>query len=459
MTNPAAPPSYWSSSGEAVLAALQSRREGLSSAEAMARLRRDGANRVAETRELSIISLLARQFSNPLVLILVFAAVIAASVGEWIDAGIVVAIVLGSALLGFSQEYRASNAVADLRRRLALVAKVRRDGAIVSIPVEEVVVGDVIALSAGALVPADAVLLETNELQVTEALLTGEPFPVEKRPGPVPPEASVPQRLNCVFVGASVRSGAGEAVVVATGAGTLFGKVAERLKAKPEDTDFTRGIRRLGALLIRMMILLVLFVLAVNHLGGRPFVDSLLFAVALGVGMSPELLPAIISVTLSAGAGALAKRGVVVRRLDAIENLGAMTVFCTDKTGTLTEGRIKLEATLLPNGSASPDVARLGYLNAAFETWTRRSSRRAGGSACPPQASSRCRRFPTISVASGSRSSWLLKAASAGSSRRAPSTRSWRHARLWRTSGARRPSAHRSSNACAPSTQRRARRA
>jgi len=359
---------YWTQDAEALLQSLETTRDGLSAAEAARRLARDGPNSVKDEQRLSAAALLIRQFRNPLILILLFAASISAGLQDWFGAAIIMAMVIGSTLLGFFQEYRASAAVAELRARLALTTKVRRGGKVLTVPFGEVVVGDIVLLSAGAVVPADAAVLQAQDLLVSEAALTGESFPVEKRPGALPAETTVAVRINAVFLGTSVRSGTAEAVVVRTGRATEFGAVAERLKAKPVETDFARGIRRFGAMLIRVMVVVVLFVLTVNQLLGRPFIDSLLFAVALGVGMSPEMLPAIVSVTLSAGARRMAKSGVIVRQLEAIENLGAMTVFCTDKTGTLTEGAIRLEAAVGPLGAADAEVGQLAFLNAAFET-------------------------------------------------------------------------------------------
>ncbi|WP_374575575.1 magnesium-translocating P-type ATPase [Phenylobacterium sp.] len=361
-------PPYWALPIDELFARLGSTRDGLAEPVAAERLRRKGPNQIREERSASIPILLLRQVRSPLVLILIFAALIAAGLGEWVEASIILAIVLGSTLLGFSQEYRASAALAELRRRLELTTKVRREGAVRAIPVRELVEGDVVILAAGAVVPADAVVVQAQDLMVSQAVLTGESFPVEKRPGPLAADTSPVGRINTVFMGASVRSGTAEAVVVATGRRTQFGAVAERLKSRPTETEFARGMRRFGAMLIRVMTGVVLFVLTVNQLLGRPFIDSLLFAVALGVGMSPELLPAIISITLAAGARRMAARGVVVRQLEAIENLGAMTVFCTDKTGTLTEAAIELEAAVDPFGRASEEAARLGFLNAGFET-------------------------------------------------------------------------------------------
>jgi Mg2+-importing ATPase len=367
MSAAAAPPP-WSRAQADLLADLDASAQGLSDAEAAARLARDGPNLMRQDRGASAWRLLLRQFASPLVLILLFAGVVAGVVQAWIDAGIILAMVLGSTLLGFSQEHRASRAVARLTARLELTARVRRGGRVAERPAAQVVRGDVVVLAAGALVPADALVLWSKNLLVSEAALTGEAFPVEKRPGPCPADAPVSGRTNIVFMGSSVRSGEAEAVVFATGRATEFGEIAEQLRRRPIETDFARGIRRFGLMLLQVMVAIVLFVLIVNHLLGRPFIDSLLFSVALGLGMSPELLPAIVSVTLAAGATRLADRGVIVRQLEAIENLGGMTVFCTDKTGTLTEGRIDMTAAVDPAGRPSRQVAQYGYLNAAFES-------------------------------------------------------------------------------------------
>ena len=290
--------------------------------------------------------MLLRQFESPLVLILIFAAAISLVLQQWVDAAIILAIVLGSTLLGFFQEYRASAAVEELKRRLALTCRVMRDGVERTVPVSTIVPGDLILLSAGNLIPADGLVIEAEDFLVSEASMTGKSFPVEKQPGIVKPEAALAARTNAVFLGASVQSGTAKVLVVETGRRTAFGAIAARLRTRPPETDFARGVRQFGYLLIRAMVVIVLFVLTVNLLLGRPVIESLLFAVALAVGLSPELLPAIISVTLSAGARAMSRRGVIVRRLEAIENLGSMDILCTDKTGTLTEGTIVLNGAL-----------------------------------------------------------------------------------------------------------------
>lgn len=360
--------SYWSIQAAELIVNLGSRSGGLTSCEAETRLQHHGANSLDEQTQLTAARLLLHQFESPLVLILVFGAAISLIVHDWVDATIILAIVLGSAVLGFIQEYRASNAVAELRGRLALTVQVMRDGSVRTVPASALVPGDVIRLAAGNLVPADGLVLEARDFLVTEASLTGESFPVEKQPGVLPPSTPMAGRTNCVFLGTSVQSGTATVLVVRTGRDTALGAVAALLRAREPETEFARGVRKFGYLLMRVMVVMVVFVLTVNHLLGRPVIESLLYAVALAVGLSPELLPAIVSVTLSHGARAMARRGVIVRHVEAIENLGSMDVLCTDKTGTLTEGVIALNATVDPDGLESASVRRLAYLNAALET-------------------------------------------------------------------------------------------
>ncbi|MGZ3234862.1 MAG: magnesium-translocating P-type ATPase [Croceibacterium sp.] len=358
----------WAMDGKAALASLDSGAEGLSGAQATARLAKYGPNRIAEGEERSWPALLRRQFLSPLALILIFGAAISLGLGDWLDASIILAILAGSGLLSFAQEYRASQAVAALRAQLALRVKVRRKGAEAVVPADSIVPGDVVLLSAGNLVPADGVVLEARDCQVTEAALTGESMPVEKTPGVLPEATPMGQRTNMLFMGSSVRSGTATMLITETGRSTEFGGIAGQLRQAETETEFARGIRHFGGMLLKVMIVIVVAVLAVNQLLGRPIAESLLFAVALAVGLSPEMLPAIISVTLAAGARHLAAGGVIVRRLDAIENLGSMDVLCTDKTGTLTEGVVRLDAALGCLGEPSDDVARAAFLNASLET-------------------------------------------------------------------------------------------
>ncbi len=359
---------YWSHSVSELLAGLNARPQGLTSTEAAERLERQGPNVVEEQREIAAVRLLLHQFASPLVLILVFGAAISLFVRDWVDAAIILVIVVGSALLGFTQEYRASAAIAELRKRLALTARVLRDGVIQTLVASRIVPGDVIELCAGNLVPADGVILEARDFLVTEASLTGESMPVEKQPGAARAEATMSGRTNCAFMGTSVRSGTATVLIVKTGRDTAFGEVAARLRTRPPESEFARGVRQFGYLLVQVMLVMVFFVLVVNQMLGRAPIESLLFAVALAVGISPELLPAIVSVTLAHGARAMANRGVIVRHLEAIESLGSMDVLCTDKTGTLTAGVMALDASVDAEGASSEEVLRLAYLNAALET-------------------------------------------------------------------------------------------
>ena len=358
---------WWSLPVEALLARLGAGAGGLASPEASRRLDTFGANQVARGRRYSAAATLWQQVKSPLVLLLLFAAATSLALGERADAGMVLTVLVASVGVGFWREYRAGRALEALSSRLQLHARVRRDGHEVSIPTERVVPGDVALISAGSLVPADGVLLEAEHLHVGEALLTGESFPVEKRPGTSPASASAGQRPNAVFLGTSVRSGTGVVLVTATGRNTAFGAVAERLRLRPPETDFDRGLRAFGHLLVLTMLVMSLAVLAANMLLGRPAAETFLFTLALAVGLAPELLPAVLTVNLARSAQALGAQGVLVRHLNALENLGSMEVLCTDKTGTLTEGRVQLSRAEDVEGRASPRVLALARVNAALQ--------------------------------------------------------------------------------------------
>jgi Mg2+-importing ATPase len=362
-----APAAYWSLTPEQALAALKASPQGLQPAEAAQRLKQYGLNTIQAQQQATALRLLLGQFKSPLVLILLFAAIVSGVVGEWVDASIVLAIVLGSTILGFVQEYTASSAVEKLRSQVTIKSSVLRGGQPQMLPSEQVVPGDVVVLSAGSLIPADGVVLQANDFFVNQAVLTGETFPVEKKPAAVAANASLADRTNCVFMGTSASSGSAQMLVAQTGKATVFGQVAERLKLRPPETEFERGIRHFGSLLTQVMLVMVVIVLAANVFLHKPLLDSLLFSLALAVGLTPELLPAIISITLSHGAQQMAKRGVIVRRLTAIENFGSMDVLCTDKTGTLTEGVVRLDGAFDTQGQPSESVLRSAYLNAHYQ--------------------------------------------------------------------------------------------
>lgn len=358
---------YWSKAEDLLLHDLGSQARGLSPEEAASRLRSYGPNTVVAVTHTNALHILARQFLNPLVLILIFAATVSSLVGEMHDAIIISLIVLASCLLGFSQEYGATKALEALKKSISLSATVVRGGIESLVPANTIVPGDIIKLAAGSLVPADGVILLSRDLNVSEATLTGETFPVGKLAGVCPPDAPIAARSNCVFTGTSVRSGTATVIAVETGGRTEYATIAGAIAKQIPETDFSRGIRRFGYLMTRIMLVIVITVFVANLLLHRPLIDSLLFSLALAVGLTPELLPAIISMTLARGARAMAAGGVIIRRLDAIENLGSMNLLCTDKTGTLTEGIIKLDDFVDPGGKRSQQVHLLAVLNASLQ--------------------------------------------------------------------------------------------
>ena len=354
---------WWARPGPEVLRALSTTNAGLSTAEARTRARPG----IADSRPQTAPSLVIAQLRNPLVLILALSALTATLVRSYSDAAIILVILLLSALLGFVQEWRAAREVQDLLSRIRRTARVRRNGTEQVIPAAEVVPGDILILRAGDLVAADARVLAADTLFAIEAPLTGEPFPVVKTPDPVPHEAALSIRSSAVWTGTSIRSGTGEAVAVVTGRATVFGGIATSLERRESETAFTTGLRRFGLILSEVMLVIVLLVFAANTWLDRPFFDSLTFALALAVGLTPQMLPTMLSVTLASGARRLAQGGVIVRRLSSIENLGSMDVLCTDKTGTLTEGRVALARATDATGKDDARVLELAVLNARLQ--------------------------------------------------------------------------------------------
>lgn len=362
------PEPFWASPIEQVLAELASRPDGLTQGEADRQRLRFGANRAADIRATTPLGLLLNQFRSPLVILLLFAMTLSLFLGETMDGVIVLAIVLGSALLGFLQEFRASHAVAKLLAVIETRVTVLRDGHEVELPQDALVPGDVIVLAAGAAVPADCRILRSTDLFVDESTLTGESYPAEKDAGDLPEGTPLAKRANALFQGSHVVSGTGRAVVVRSGASTVFGEIAAQLQLRPPATEFERGLRSFGALLIQITMLLVIAIFGINVYLQRPVVDSFLFALALAVGLTPELLPAIVSITLARGAQRMAAAHVIVRRLNSIEDFGSMNVLCSDKTGTLTEGVVTVHAALDADGHPSDAVLLYAQLNATFES-------------------------------------------------------------------------------------------
>ncbi|MFN8423036.1 MAG: magnesium-translocating P-type ATPase [Anaerolineae bacterium] len=358
----------WSLDAAAQLRRLATAAAGLSIAEAARRLAAHGPNTLQSHHRANALTLFLRQLRSPMVLILLAATIVSAAVNEPVDAAIILLIILGSAGLGFYQEYRAEGGVRELLARVTLTTTALRDGKSVRLPAANLVPGDIVLLSAGSLVPADGIVIESLDCNVDEAALTGETFPVLKGPTPVPADTPLAGRTNAVFMGTSVRSGSATVVVVATGAATAFGGIAARLDERTPETDFARGIRRFGLLLSQTMLVLVTIVFAINVALHRPALEALLFSVALAVGLTPQLLPAIVSVNVASGAKRMAEAGVIVRRLEAIQNLGSMDVLCTDKTGTLTEGTVKLAGACDAGGQPSDTVAAAAWQNAKLQT-------------------------------------------------------------------------------------------
>ena len=359
---------FWSLSATELLQQLQTAKEGLTGKEARQRLARYGSNRLEPAKRSDVLTLLLAQFKSPLILILLFATALSFFLGSPVDAFIILTIVLVSGLLGFWQERSATNAVEKLLAIVRVNAAVLRDGGRKDIPVEEIVPGDIVILSAGDLVPGDGVVQESKDLFVDEAMLTGETFPVEKAVAVLPAETPLAQRTNALWMGTHVVSGSAKALVVGTGKETEFGKVSERLKLRPQETDFERGIRQFGYFLMEVTLVLVVAIFAINVYLARPVLDSFLFSLALAVGLTPQLLPAIISINLAHGAKRMAQAKVIVKRLASIENFGSMNVICSDKTGTLTEGIVRLQSALDAEGTASEKVLLHAYLNAFYET-------------------------------------------------------------------------------------------
>ncbi|HVB87232.1 MAG TPA: magnesium-translocating P-type ATPase [Candidatus Dormibacteraeota bacterium] len=345
---------------------------GLNSEQAAERLTQFGPNDPNPARRGALAIEILLLFLNPLVVILLVAALISAVLGQRIDAAIITLIVVLSIAINFTQTFRSRRAIARLREHVSLTATVLRDGSWQEIKRHEVVPDDIVRLCAGDLVPADAQLLEARDLYVQQAALTGESMPAEKNARPEDKSTQgTPDAPDRVFLGTSVVSGTAVAKTLATGPRTAFGAIAERLAERPQETEFEHGLRRFGMLITRTVFFLVLFILVVRVAMHKDAFESFVFAVALAVGLTPEFLPMITSVTLARGAVRMAREQVIVKRLPAIQNFGSIDVFCSDKTGTLTTGVMTLYSSCDPFGQASDRALALGYLNSKFESGIR----------------------------------------------------------------------------------------
>ena len=370
--NKASGGAFWQTPLDELERQLGASSNGLSSTEAAARLLRYGANTLDSRQKYSFLLKVLSRFRNPLVLILLVAAVISGFTGDVASLVIISTMVLLSVLLDSVQEYRAEQAAEQLKVSVALKEQVLRDGREITIRADQLVPGDVVLLAAGDMVPADGRLLEARDFFVNEGLLTGESYPTEKH---VAAEGTanvdVAQAANAAFMGTSVVSGSAKLLLCATGNATQLGEISATLRHTPPPAALERGVYEFGILIVRLTILLVLFVLLVNTFFHRPLLESFLFALALAVGLTPELLPMIVSVTLARGAMRMAKQKVIVKRLAAIHDLGSMDVLCTDKTGTLTEAKIALIRHITLSGADSERVLELAWLNSHFESGLR----------------------------------------------------------------------------------------
>jgi Mg2+-importing ATPase len=361
-------PGFWKTPTGDLLRKLATTPGGLTGEEARQRFSRSGPNDPAPVHGAPEIVQLLRFFLNPLVIILLIASLVSAILGERVNAGIIATMVLFSVALNFVQAYRSQRAVERLRAGVAPTASVLRDGQWSEVPRRELVPGDIIRLRAGDLAPADARLLEARDLHAQQAALTGESMPVEKEAVERGADGSLTEADNAVFLGTSIVSGTATAVVVATGRATAFGDIAARLATRPPETEFERGARQFGFLIMQTVFFLVLFILVVSIALRHNPLESLLFAVALAVGLTPEFLPMITTVTLAQGAVHMARHKVVVKHLAALQNFGSMDVLCSDKTGTLTSGDMVLDQHLDAQGQPSDRVFLRAYLNSVYET-------------------------------------------------------------------------------------------
>jgi len=363
---------FWQQSVLELFKQLNATGTGLSSSDAEERLTQAGPNMLRPMPKRALLLQFLARFKNPLVLILLIASAVSAFTGDVTSFLIISAIVVMSVTLDFIQEYRAGKAAEQLRQSVAIRVQVLRDGKNIDVPTATLVPGDVVLLSAGDLIPGDGRVLAAKDFFVVQALLTGESYPVEKFSRDLPDAGkNMADAVNSVCMGTSVLSGSATVLICRTGPNTALGEISDSLTSKAPPTAFEQGTQRFGLLIMRFTILLVLFVVLANALFHRPWLESFLFAVALAVGLTPELLPMVVSVTLARGAMRMAKKKVIVKRLESIHNLGSMDVLCTDKTGTLTEARIHLERHVDGLGRDSSRVLELAYLNSFFESGLR----------------------------------------------------------------------------------------
>lgn len=355
-------------SEEELFSVLGSNPGGLTAEQALAARTRYGNNDISRIRKPPVIFQFLGHFKNLLIIILLIAAAISMFVGELINAIIIFFIVVASVTLDFFQEYKAEQTADLLRLKILTRATVIRDGKEQDLPIADLVPGDLIRLTAGGIVPADARILTARNFFVNQSSLTGEPFPVEKLPGAASGGTLLTAAENYIFLGTSVVSGMATALVTKIGIATEFGKVAKTLVERPPETEFERGLKQYSYLMSKFVFFLVIFVFFINAMFRHGVLESLLFSVALAVGMTPELLPMILSLNLSKGSIAMSKKGAIVKHPESIQNFGSMDVLCTDKTGTLTKNEIALIKHLDTEGDDCESVLLYSFINSFFDT-------------------------------------------------------------------------------------------
>jgi len=358
---------YWNFTPENAFKLLSCSEKGLSTVDADNRLQQYGPNTLKANSRSSGFILFLSQFKSPITILLIVAALLSMTLGDFTDSIIILTIILISSFLGFWQEKGATNAIEELLKMVQISCRLVRNGSENEWPMEKVVPGDIIVLSAGDVIPGDSLILDSKELFIDEAAFTGESYPVEKNAGILPADTPMPKRSNSLLMGSHVISGKARALVMKTGKTTEFGKISDRLRIRPSETDFERGIRRFGYMLMEITLILVIIIFAINVVLHKPALDSFLFSLALAVGLTPQLLPAIITVNLATGARAMAKKKVIVKRLSSIENFGSMNILCSDKTGTITEGKVTVKDALDINGNHSEKTLLYAGLNASMQ--------------------------------------------------------------------------------------------
>jgi Mg2+-importing ATPase len=354
---------------DAVLKKLESRSTGLCAEEADTRAKQVGLNEIAREKPKSLLIRLVDNFKNPLVILLASLGVVSYLTGDLRATIVIFVMVLLGIVLRFFQELRADNAAEKLKAMVSTTATVLRDGKDIDLPLRMLVPGDIIRLRAGNMVPADVRVLTAKDLFLNQAALTGESMPVERNADPASGEIRNPLELtNICFLGSDVESGTATAVVIHTGNKTYFGSLAASIVGEREVTSFDKGINKFTWLMIRFIMVMVPAVFLLNGLSKRNWLEAFMFALAVAVGLTPEMLPMIVTVNLSKGAMAMANKKVIVKRLNSIQNFGAADVLCTDKTGTLTQGKIVLEKHLDVRGNDSERVLHYGYMNSYYQT-------------------------------------------------------------------------------------------